>query len=132
MPNRRAEQKTVSRVAEVEEQSVLVCRTGAPGFFRTKVKVWVKEVEEQSLLVCQTGAPSKRPSHERIQKSFAAEQLVRDSFDQRSRFELQKSRSNQCWFAEQAHRAKDRLTKEFRKAAAEELGVEGKDRVDGY
>ena len=34
-----------------------------------------EEVEEQSVLVCQTGAPSKRPSHERIQKSFAAEEL---------------------------------------------------------
>ena len=40
------------------------------------MKVWVKEVEEQSVLVCRTGAPSKRPSHERIQKSFAAEELV--------------------------------------------------------
>jgi hypothetical protein len=36
-----------------------------------------------------------------------------------------KLRSNQCWFAEQARRAKYRLTKEFRKAAAEELGVGG-------
>ena len=36
-----------------------------------EVKVLVADVEEQSVLVCQTGAPSKRPSHERIQKGFA-------------------------------------------------------------
>jgi hypothetical protein len=48
----------------------------------------VAEVEEQSVLVCQTGAPSKRLSHG-----------------------LRKLRSNQCWFAEQARRAKDSAKK---------------------
>ena len=69
---------------ELVNRCAQLCSAGS-GFFRTKVKVWVKEVEEQSVLVCRTGAPSKRPSHEGIQK-----------------------------------------------VAAEELGVESKDRVDGY
>jgi uncharacterized protein (DUF2336 family) len=90
---------------EVEEQSVLVCQTGAPSKRPSHERIqksfaaeelvnrcaqrmlrWcrvlsnndeglVADVEEQSVLVCQTGAPSKRPSHERIQKSFAAEEL---------------------------------------------------------
>ena len=132
MPNRRAEQKTVSR-KNSERAAVLAARLADSIHDNRKCSDRADESSVETKTQVSIFMQQQSGSHHSVSPEYglsaemipisstAGEPVVRwfgTRFDRRSRFWLQMLRSNQCWLAKQARRAKDRLTKEFRKGCS--------------